>query len=116
MDKVFVEQLKLQGKHGIHAHERASEQEFLIDIEVEFDTRVAAKSDDIADTVDYRKFCEIARDAVEGNSFYLIEKLGDTIALKILEDTRIARVDVVIRKPAALESGVAGVKIIRTQE
>jgi len=115
MDRIFVEGLALRGKHGVHHKERQEEQEFLIDISVEMDTKAAALSDDISTTADYTQFVEIAREAVERNSFYLIERLADRIAGDILKDERLARVEVTIRKPAALKSGVPGVTIIRTR-
>ncbi len=115
MDSIFVEGLRLRGKHGVHAHEREREQEFLIDISVDFDTRKSAQSDKLDHTLNYEHFCEIARDAVEKNSFYLIERLAETIAASILADLRIVRVEVSIRKPEALGSGVPGVNIVRTR-
>jgi dihydroneopterin aldolase len=113
MDSVFIEELRLRGKHGVYEHERQSEQEFLVDIRVSFDMRKAAHSDDLADTINYATFAAIAKDVVEKNSFYLIERLGETICERILEDKRIKDVSVTIRKPAALPSGVPGVTIVR---
>jgi dihydroneopterin aldolase len=115
MDKVFIEGLQLRGRHGVYSHERENEQEFLIDIVAELDTSAAAMSDNITDTADYTKFCATARETVEDNSFYLIERLADAIARRILEDVRIARVEITIRKPAALAFGVPGVTVIRTR-
>ena len=115
MDKIFIENLRIKGRHGVDSHERRESQDFLVDISAEIDTKAAAMSDDLADTADYKRFCEIAREAVESNSFYLIERLADTIARKILEDNRLASVEVVVRKPEALESGMAGVRIVRTR-
>src|SRR3989344_85641 len=111
-DSIFVEGLRLRGKHGVHENERQNQQEFVVDISVKFDTRKAAASDDLADTVDYGTFATIAKDVVEKNSFYLIERLADTICSRILADTRIQEVAVTIRKPAALQNGVPGVTII----
>ena len=115
MDKVFVEGLVLRGKHGVHDRERVEEQEFRIDISVEFDSRKAAKSDDLADAADYTEFVEVAREAVERNSFYLIEKLAERIADDILFDARIKQVEVTIRKPQALATGVPGITMVRTR-
>ncbi len=117
MDRIFVEGLALRGKHGVHHKEREEEQDFLIDISAELDTTAAAKSDNIADTADYTKFVDIARECVERNSFYLIERLGERIARSVLEqDTRVTRVEVTVRKPDALQKGVPGVNIVRTRK
>ncbi len=115
MDRIFVEGLSLKGKHGVHHKERQEEQEFLIDISAQMDTRAASASDEIADTADYSKFCEVARNVVKNNSFYLIERLAERIAQGILADSRITSVEVTVRKPEALPSGIAGVTITRAR-
>src|SRR4051812_17899193 len=115
MDSVFIENVRLLGKHGVHEHEREREQEFVIDIRASFDTQRAAQSDDLADTLDYTTFAAVAKDVTEKNSFYLIERLADTIAMRILDDVRIHEVAITIRKPTAVSNGLPGVTIVRTQ-
>jgi 7,8-dihydroneopterin aldolase/epimerase/oxygenase len=116
MDAVFLKDLKVVGKHGVYEHERRAEQEFLVDIEASFDTRAASASDKLEDSTDYDAFAKIAKEVVERNTFYLIERLADSIAKEILADVRIASVRVTVRKPAALQSGVPGVSIERNRE
>lgn len=115
MDRVFIRDISLFGKHGVEPAERLSEQEFRIDISVEFDSRKAAASDDLADTVDYMPFADMIKDVVERNSFYLIERLAEAIAARILEDSRIQHVEVTVIKPAALTNGTPGVTIVRSR-
>ena len=115
MDKIFVENLVVIGKHGVMKHEWSHEQRFLVDIVTEFDVSVGAKTDDLADTLNYVHLCDIARKTIEGASVYLIEKLAVSIAEQILEDKRVAEVTVTIRKPTVLPSGVPGVTITRKQ-
>ncbi len=115
MDTVFVHGLSVRGKHGVHARERQEEQEFLFDIEADFDTTVASQSDDLADTVNYSRFVAITERIVSGDSYFLIEKLAGTIAGEILEDKRITTVKITVRKPSVLKSGIPGVTIIRTR-
>lgn len=115
VDTVFIRDLKLLGKHGVYDAERNVEQEFIIDIEAEIDTGAAAQSDKLEDTIDYVRFKTIAEEVIQNQSHYLVEKIGDLIANKILEDKRIQSVSVTIKKPTVLENGVPGVKIIRSQ-
>ena len=115
MDRVFIHDLHLRGKHGVGEAERSVEQEFLVDIEAEFDARPSAHSDKIEDTIDYARFREIAREAVEQNSFYLIEKLAETIAQQILSDTRVQKVCITVRKPAVFKDCIPGITIVRTR-
>ena len=115
-DRVFIESLRLSGKHGVAEHERTTTvQEFVLDITANLDIRVAAGSDDIADTVDYMRFCEIAKDVISTNSFHLIERVAQTIVDRIFEDVRITSVSIAIKKPNLLDSGVPGISITRTR-
>jgi dihydroneopterin aldolase len=116
MDRVFIEQLSLKGKHGVGVHEREVEQEFLIDIDADFDTRKSALTDALKATVDYGRFRDIATDVVTKNTFYLIETLAERIAVKILEDSRIARVRVTVRKPTVYTNALPGVSITRERQ
>ena len=115
MDTVFVEDLEVIGTHGVHEHERKFEQKFMVDIRATFDASAAAVSDKLSDTLDYGSFCRIARETIESEPVYLIEKLALTIINRILEDTRIISVSVTIRKPSVLASGVPGVTITRNR-
>lgn len=113
MDRVFIERLSVSGKHGVHPREREVAQEFLIDIRAECDTRKAAGTDDIADTVDYSDFRRIAKEVVEQSSFNLMERILETIARRILEDSRISAVELTIRKAKIYPDTVPGISIRR---
>ena len=65
------------GRHGVLASERANGQPFLVDVELGVDTRRAAKSDDLSDTVDYAGLADRVVALVEGEPVNLIETLAD---------------------------------------
>lgn len=113
MDTVFLNGLSVQGKHGVMERERHVEQEFVLDIAADFDTRASAQSDNLEDTLDYVRFRDIAVDVITHESHYLIERVADRIASRILEDARIQRVSITIKKPSVLPSGVPGISITR---
>jgi len=114
MDTIFIRDLRVAGKHGVMAHERKVEQEFIIDIEANFNASRAGQSDDLADTLDYARMRAIVLEIFQGQTSYLIEHLAEMIAQRILIDARIERVSVTIRKPSVFPSGVPGVSIVRT--
>ncbi len=116
MDKIFIQDLSVKGKHGVPDAEREKEQEFLLDISIDFDTRKAAASDKIKDTINYSPIRKAAKEVVERSSFYLLEKLADAVAQKILEDTRISNVSVTIRKTEMYEDCTPGVTIVRSRK
>lgn len=115
MDTVFLSGLSVQGKHGVMERERHVEQEFVLDITADFDTRKAAASDKLEDTLDYVRFRDIATDVITNESHYLIERVAERIASRIMEDVRISRISITIRKPAVLPSGIPGITITRTR-
>jgi len=113
MDYVFIEGLKINGKHGVMPQERKVEQEFEFDIKMEFDTARAAQNDKLTDALDYAPVRDRVVQIVEGNSFYLIEKLGETICQVILEDKRVKKVELKIKKTAVWDNGVPGIFLAR---
>jgi dihydroneopterin aldolase len=115
MDTIFIRDLKIRGKHGVYERERAEGQEFVLDISFEFDTKKAAESGDLKDTVDYGPIRKAAKSVVEGESVYLLEKLADKVAQKILEDARISSVTVSIRKTEMYDDCTPGIRITRTR-
>jgi dihydroneopterin aldolase len=115
MDSIFIEGLKVQGKHGVMDVERKVEQEFQIDVRMLVDTKVAAQSDKLVDALDYAPVKEKIVEIIQTKSFYLIERLADTIATEILKDKRITKVELTIRKTAVWDNGVPGITIVREQ-
>lgn len=114
-DTVFLRNLKIVGTHGVYAHERHTEQEFIVDIEARVNTHRAAQSDKLEDTVDYVPFKAIAERIIQDNSYYLVEKIAEVIAQEVLTDKRILQVTVTITKPTVLPNGIPGVIVTRKQ-
>lgn len=110
---ITVDHLRIHGKHGHYAHERNVEQEFDVCLVIGFDTRKAAHSDDLMDTVDYDHLQNIVTSVFNQKSRYLVEALAENIAALILEDGRVLEVAVSIKKVAVWKEGIPGVKIIR---
>ncbi len=115
MDYIHIDNLSFSGKHGVYANERRVEQEFIISLRLGFDTKGAGKSDDLSDTVDYQKVKDVVAEIIEGSSRYLIEKLAEEIATRILEDARVQSAEVTIKKTAVWDNGTPGVTILRSQ-
>lgn len=116
MDKIFIENLHITGKHGVLEHERYHEQMFLVDISAEFDARPGAVSDKLSDTLNYATLRDIACDVIENQSVYLIEKLAHMMAERMLKESdRIQSVTITIRKPSIFPTGVPGVTLTRTR-
>jgi dihydroneopterin aldolase len=84
-DSVFVRGLEFEGNHGYSAAERRGTRRFRVNVALELPLAAAAKSDRIADTVDYFKVSEIVVALGTKSTFRLLEALAGAIAEKIQE-------------------------------
>ncbi len=115
-DYVNIDDLQLRTIIGINPDERVNLQDIFVSIRLQTDTRAAGTSDDIADAVNYRTLTKEVIDLVESTQYFLVEKLAEEIARVCLQDERVARVSVRLRKPGALRfARSVGVTIERSR-
>jgi dihydroneopterin aldolase len=100
-DRVALLGLRGRGRHGWFAHETEQGQTFVVDVILNVDTRPAAASDDLADTVDYGEVGRAVLAVVEGEPVRLIETLAQRVADACLADSRVRSVEVAVHKPEA---------------
>ena len=100
LDRIRLRGLRAFGHHGVLAHERAQGQTFVADVVLHLDTRAAAASDDLADTVSYAAVAEDVVAVLGGEPVDLLETLAERIAAVVLAHGARA-VDVTVHKPGA---------------
>lgn len=100
-DRITLRGLRATGHHGVYEHERAAGQPFVVDVELSLDTRPAAESDDVTDTVHYGELAHDVVAVVEGEPVNLLETLAARIAEVCLQRARVGAVEVTVHKPAA---------------
>jgi 7,8-dihydroneopterin aldolase/epimerase/oxygenase len=117
MDRILLEGMSFQGRHGVRPKERERPQEFKVDIEVDCDLSEPGKTDRVEDTVDYRQLRAIAREVIEGEPQNLMETLAAQIAERVLQLAKVAGVSVTIAKrPESMRPiAAAAVRISRTR-
>lgn len=116
-DRIVIRDLLVRGIVGINGEERHNRQDVLLNLTLFTDTRPAARSDDIADAVNYRDIAKQVIDLVEAGKPYLVEKLVEDVARLCLSDSRVERVQVTAEKPGALRFAKSvGVSIERSRE
>ena len=98
MSKISIADLEVFYHVGVPDAERARPQRLLLTVEMEFDFSAAAKSDGIADTIDYFAVSQRLLKFGEGRSWKLIEKLAADIADAILTGFKPASVTVEVKK------------------
>jgi dihydroneopterin aldolase len=111
MSTVYIRDLVIEAKHGVHDREKVSAQRFNINLELDVDTPGAFTSDDVNDTVSYSELRQIIIDTVTNNTFDLIERLAQEIINNISADRRINTITVAIEKLDVYPSGVPGIRI-----
>jgi dihydroneopterin aldolase len=100
-DVIALRGLRCTGYHGVHEHERRDGQAFVVDARLWVDTRPAAESDDVADTVDYGVLAERLAAVVEGEPVNLLERLVQRLVDVCLADPRVSEAEVTVHKPEA---------------
>ena len=100
-DTLSVIGIECFAHHGVFDHERREGQRFVIDLTLGVDTRAAAGSDDLRDTVDYGSLVTAVVAAVERDPVDLIETLVDRVAATCLEESLVDWARVTVHKPDA---------------
>jgi len=117
LDLLTVTGIECFGHHGVFDFERRTGQVFVIDLTLAVDTRPAAASDDLADTVDYGTLVARVKAAVERDPVDLIETLAERVADVALTDARVEWARVTVHKPdAPIESAFADVTLSITRK
>jgi len=115
-DKIFLRGLEVECIIGFIDWERRIKQRVQIDLEMPVDCARAAKSDDVADTLDYKRVAKRVITFVESSEFMLVETMAHRMAMMILEEFGIEWIRIWINKPGAIRgSRDVGVAIERTR-
>lgn len=104
-DRIMLVGTRFFGYHGALPEERKRGQEFIVDVGIESDLAGAGRSDDLDDTVDYRKIYNAVKTVVEGPPKQLLEAVAGEIAARVLALPRVEAVVIRLRKPAVKLGG-----------
>jgi 7,8-dihydroneopterin aldolase/epimerase/oxygenase len=100
-DRIALTGLRVRGFHGVYEHERRDGQDFVVDATLWLDSRPAAVSDDVADTVDYGTLADRLATVVAGEPVNLIETLAARLCELCMADQRVIAAEVTVHKPQA---------------
>jgi len=99
LDTVRLSGIVLFGHLGVHEAERETGQKINIDVEMSADLEQAARSDHLAQTIDYEKVYRVIESTVAGSRFRLIEALARALCTALLEAFPVREVLVRVQKP-----------------
>src|SRR5580692_3069298 len=98
MSRISIVDLEVFYRVGVPDAEREQSQRLLLTVEMESDFSAAAKSDGIADTIDYFAVTQRLLKFGDGRSWKLIEKLAADIADMILAEFKPQGISVEVKK------------------
>jgi 7,8-dihydroneopterin aldolase/epimerase/oxygenase len=115
-DRIFVHGLTTECVIGFIDWERRVRQTVVVDLELAADCRRAALTDEVADTLDYRKVVKRVLAFIEGSECHLIETLAERLASVLLEEFGLEWVRISLSKPGAFRhSRDVGVTLERSR-
>ena len=117
MDIIYLRDLKIPCTIGVWDWERQIKQTVHIDLDLAVDLTVAAASDRIEDTLNYKVVAKRLKELVGASEFHLVEALAEAIAQTVLAEFGVSWVRVRINKKGALRDATdVGVEIERGQK
>jgi dihydroneopterin aldolase len=115
-DCIFLHGLTAECIIGFIDWERQVRQTVVVDLELPVDCRHAQRTDEVADTLDYKKVAKRALEFIGASEFKLVETLAHRLALVILAEFGVEWVRISLNKPGAIRnSRDVGVVIERTR-
>jgi dihydroneopterin aldolase len=115
-DRIFLHGLDVECIIGFIEWERRTKLTVVLDVELPVDCARAAHSDEVADTLDYKRVAKRLIAFVGGSDFKLVETLAHRAALLILEEFAVEWVRLSVNKPGAIRhSRDVGVAVLRTR-
>ncbi len=116
MDHVFIEGLEIEALIGIYDWERRIRQTLVFDLEMAFDNRVPAATDDIAHTLNYKAVSQRLVEYVSQSDFGLVETLAERCAEIVIDEFKVDSLRLKLSKPGAVRGARAvGVVIERAR-
>ena len=82
-DILFIRQLPLKTIIGVYPYERKIKQTVILDLELAYDSKVAAKSNDLKDAWNYASLVEELTTLLESLQCHLIEALEEEISTHV---------------------------------
>lgn len=103
-DRIFLRGLTAECIIGFIEWERRVKQTVVVDLELPVDCRRASVSDDVADTVDYKRVAKRVLAYIEASEFKLVETLAHRLAMLLLEEFALEWVRLSVNKPGAIRN------------
>ena len=98
MGIIRLKNMTFYGYHGVYDFEKEKGTDFEIDLELFTPLLKSSKSDNIEDTINYEDIYELVKKAFVSKSYFLLEKLADSISMSIFKEHKIDKLIIRVRK------------------
>jgi dihydroneopterin aldolase len=118
-DRIFIEGIKFHGFHGLTRMEREVGVRLSVDVVLEVSLDGSGNSDELEQTLDYRKVHQRVIEIGRGRSHRLLESFGLTLLKTLLHEFPADRVTVRVRKETPVLDGIVdsvGVELTRSRQ
>ena len=113
-DRIFLHGLRTECIIGFIDWERQMPQTVLVDLEFPCDAARAAATDQVDETIDYKRIAKRVLAWAQNSEFQLLETFAHRLALLLLEEFPLQWVKVRVSKPGAIRhSRDVGVTVLR---
>jgi len=117
MDKVFIEALCIETIIGIYDWEREVRQVVQIDLEMAWDNKPAAQTENIELALNYKDVSKRLISFISKSEFLLVETMAEAIAQIILNEFNVPWLNLKLSKPGAIRGAKSvGVLIERSDK
>ena len=111
MDIIYIHGLQCDCHVGVWEWEKKVTQKLMLDIDLATDITKAAASDELKDTLDYKKISDRVVEYAQANTFDLIESLVEGIAQTIMSEFSVPWLRIKLDK-GAIVKGVKHVGVL----
>ena len=98
MGIIRLKNMIFYGYHGVYEFEKEKGTNFEIDLELFTPLAKSSKSDNIEHTINYEDIYELVKKIFGSKSYFLLEKLADSISRSIFEEHKIEKLIIRVRK------------------
>ena len=114
MDRVFIEELTVFAQIGVYDWEQQIKQKLVFDLEMVWDCKQAAETDDVEYCLNYAEVSQVIIDYVESKPFLLIERVASEVADLLESRYQLQGLKIKLSKPKAVaQARNVGVLIVR---
>jgi len=103
MDKVFIDGLEIETIIGIYDWEREVKQIVRLDLEMAWDNKPAAQSENIEHALNYKAVCDRLIEFIEGSQFLLVETMAENVADILIKEFHVPWLKLKLTKPTAIQ-------------